>query len=110
MPRICATTPRDENGRPLKVRDLASATNFIDRLKTLAVNSGKSFTRYMTVNGYSSYATVADQPNQGLVKAAIAELHELKLRALKGDPEAINGLSILGQYLTRDQSTLRASA
>ena len=109
MPRICATTPRDENGKPVRVRCLASAVSFVQKLLCLSGGSA-SFTRYMTVNGYSSYCVVKDQPTQGLLKAALAEVHELKQRASNGDPEAVNALLVFDQYANDGRSIFKVSA
>ena len=98
MPRICKTTPRDENGKPVRVRCLATAKSFIEKLLGLEDGSA-SFTRYMTVNGYSSYAVVKDQPSQGLLKTSLADVYELKRRASNGDPEAVNALFVMAQYM-----------
>lgn len=106
MPRICSTTPRDAAGQPLKVRDAASADLFVKSFRQLAdgqPDNKKSFTRYMTIHGYSSYSVVKDQPNLGLLKGALAEVSELQQRAASGDPDAINSLMILRDYVTRDQ-------
>jgi len=101
MPRICRTTPRDENGRPVRVIDELSADKFVERLFEVEGDCEKSFTRYMTVNGYSSGTVVIDQPNQGLLKAALAEVHVLNGRANDGDTGAEEALMIIQSMVER---------
>ena len=108
MTRICKTTPRDGTGRPLRIRDLKGAENFIDQFSSNSQTVSGSFSRYTTVNGYSSYSCVEQQPVQGLLKSALADIHVLARRAKSGDQEAQQALEILESYHGRVTESYKA--
>jgi hypothetical protein len=60
-----------------------------------------SFSRFMTVNGYSSSLTVMGQPNQALLKSGLSEIHVLMERSSAGDHEALRALSVLQEHLVQ---------
>ncbi len=103
MPRICKTTPRGPDGRPLIVRDDRSAEEFLTRFFELrpVIPEGSSFGRFLTVNGYSSCRTVEEQPNQGLLKSALADVYVLGQRAAAGDNEALRAMTIIQSLLEK---------
>jgi hypothetical protein len=105
MPRICKNAPRDQNGRPIRVKDLESALMFLNRFFHSSPRSS-SYNRYLTKQGYSNALVATEQSSQALLKTTLVDIYVLSKRCMGGDPDAKQAMQLIIRMLDHEKKNL----